>query len=254
MRLEVFRADPAGNITLFVLTPVEKARRAAVAAALMARAEYGAEQVGFVCETDADGGFEMMGGEFCGNATRAYGAYLAEKLGKTELSLRVSGCDHPVRVSADGGEAWADMPLPCGVRSLRVGETDGTLVDLGGIVHFVAEHAPSEAFFAAAEEKICAGGTPEAYGVMFLDSAAQTLAPLVKVAATDTLVWEGSCGSGTLAAACAQSEGVQDGVFCRSYRQRAGTVTAEVTRRGGQIVGARIGGAVTIGAPFTVEV
>ena len=32
MKLNILRADPAGNITVFVLDPVEKARRAALAA------------------------------------------------------------------------------------------------------------------------------------------------------------------------------------------------------------------------------
>ena len=36
MKLNVLRADPAGNITLFVLDPIERARRAALAAALRA--------------------------------------------------------------------------------------------------------------------------------------------------------------------------------------------------------------------------
>ena len=36
MRLKVLRADPAGNITLFVLSPVEKEYRAALAEKLMA--------------------------------------------------------------------------------------------------------------------------------------------------------------------------------------------------------------------------
>ena len=47
-KLRIVRADPAGNITLFVLTPVEKAQCAAVAADLMKIGELKAEQVGFV--------------------------------------------------------------------------------------------------------------------------------------------------------------------------------------------------------------
>ena len=47
-RLRIVRADPAGNITLFVLTPVEKAQCAAIAADLMKIGELQAEQVGFV--------------------------------------------------------------------------------------------------------------------------------------------------------------------------------------------------------------
>ena len=47
-KLRVVRADPAGNITLFVLTPVGKAECAAVATQLMAIRELQAEQVGFI--------------------------------------------------------------------------------------------------------------------------------------------------------------------------------------------------------------
>ena len=39
MKLNVLRADPAGNITLFVLDPIERERRAALAAEL-AKAQY----------------------------------------------------------------------------------------------------------------------------------------------------------------------------------------------------------------------
>ena len=84
MKLNVLRADPAGNITLFVLDPVEKSRRAEIAAQLMAVPEYQAEQVGFVCtpQEGGDGRMEMMGGEFCGNATRAFGLLTAKKTGR----------------------------------------------------------------------------------------------------------------------------------------------------------------------------
>ena len=81
MELNILRADPAGNITIFVLDQVEKAQRAAIAEKIMAIPALKAEQVGYVCpaEDDADGHMEMMGGEFCGNATRAYGMYIARQ-------------------------------------------------------------------------------------------------------------------------------------------------------------------------------
>ena len=100
MKLNVLRADPAGNITLFVLDPIERERRAALAAELMRRLpDMKIDQVGFACPADADtdGRMEMMGGEFCGNATRAYAMYVArQRGGLSEVRLRVSGCDHIV--------------------------------------------------------------------------------------------------------------------------------------------------------------
>ena len=84
MKLNVLRADPAGNITLFVLDPIERESRAALAAELMRRLpDMKIDQVGFACPADADtdGRMEMMGGEFCGNATRAYAMYVARQRG-----------------------------------------------------------------------------------------------------------------------------------------------------------------------------
>ena len=80
------------------------------------------------------------------------------------------------------------------------------------------------------------------------------MTPLVKVPATNTLVWEGSCGSGSLASALAQSRDLTDGTFSRSYIQPAGTVTATAVREGGKVVKTYIGGPVTLGEPFETEV
>ena len=44
------RANPAGNITLFVLSPVEKKDHASLAEKLMALEQFKAEQVGYCCE------------------------------------------------------------------------------------------------------------------------------------------------------------------------------------------------------------
>jgi len=250
MRLKFFRADPAGNITLFVLSEVAAAERAEAAKRLMAR--FDAEQVAFVLPAPcgADGAIEMMGGEFCGNAARAYGAYLSTTLGKTSLSLRVSGCEGPVSVEVAGSYAAAQMPLPRAVRVLE----RGTLVDLGGIVHFVTEEAPSEAFFEQIERELLCKTGAEAYGVIFLDRERGAITPLVKVVSTDTLVWESSCGSGTLAAAVAESFAAAEGTFERAYLQRAGTISARVLYADGRIKTAFIGGDVSFSAPIEAEI
>lgn len=135
MELSVFRADPAGNITLFVQSFVMQEKRAEAATRLMAR--FDAEQVAFV---------------------------------------------------VPGGDA------------------DGAIV------------------------------------------------PMVKVVSTDTLVWESSCGSGSLAAAVAESFGTAEGVFERSYIQRAGAILARLKYRKGVIAEASIGGKVSFDAPITVEI
>lgn len=260
MRYRVIRADPSGNITLFVLDPVDAAGRPALAEQLMKRLDAGIEQVGFVCppQEGADGRLEMAGGEFCGNATRAFGALLARQSGRSgavRMRVEASGCDRVVGVDADldEGTARAEMPLPQLVRQIDANGIRGTLVHLGGIAHLVTEDAePSEAYLERAESIFAQFPDLDAYGVIFLNGGKIT--PLVKVPAARTLFWEGSCGSGTVAAAVAQSEGVRDGEFVRTYEQPAGLIEATVTRRAGAVAAAYIGGTVRFGELQTIEI
>ena len=187
MELNILRADPAGNITVFVLDPVEKAQRAAIAEKIMAIPALKAEQVGYACtaEDNVDGHMEMMGGEFCGNATRAYGMYIAQqKGGLSSVRLRVSGCDHAVTAQVDlkSGTARAEMPCPRSVKRVTVNGHEGTLVDLTGIAHFVVEGVePSEGFFRAAESIFSGIAGLDACGVIFLDAEKRSMIPLLSL-------------------------------------------------------------------------
>lgn len=260
MKLNVLRADPAGNITLFVLDPVPVGDRAGIAARIMALPGSDAEQVGFVCPpvTGGAGRMEMAGGEFCGNATRAFGMLMSQRLGGVpRVLVEVSGCEAPVSVDVDwsAGTARAQMPLPRSVRRVEVDGHPGTLVDLGGIAHLVVEDVPPGLeFFQKAEPLFGTFPEADACGVIFLDARKGTMTPLVKVPAAGTLVWEGSCGSGSLAAAAAQSRSAHDGPFVRTYVQPAGTVEASVIRQGGKTVSAWIGGPVSLGPSCEIEI
>lgn len=258
MKINVLRADPAGNITLFVLSPVPREERTRVAGKLMDMADFKAEQVGFVCPPTqgALARMEMAGGEFCGNATRAFGMYTAQTHGGLSQPLvEVSGCDHPVTVDVDlaAGTSRAQMPLPVWVRPAQVGAVKGTLVHLGGIAHLVVEDVePSMDFFDRAEHLFQDIEGLDAYGVIFLDRTSHRMTPLVKVVDTGTLIWEGSCGSGTIACAVAESAGLADGLFEQDYFQPAGVVRASIERRGGAVVSAAIGGPVTLDEPVCI--
>ena len=46
MKLRIRRADPAGNITLFVMSKADRKDYAAISNQLLAMEEFGAEQVG----------------------------------------------------------------------------------------------------------------------------------------------------------------------------------------------------------------
>ena len=238
-----------------VLLLASKGDRAGLASRLMEGSDV--EQVGFVCPPVMGGAgrMEMAGGEFCGNATRAFGMLMARRLGGvSQVLVEVSGCHRPVTVDVDlaAGTARAQMPLPRGVGRTEVDGCPATMVDLIGIAHLVVEDVPpSLDFFRKAEPLFWDIPDLDAYGVIFLDSAKGAITPLVKVPAADSLVWEGSCGSGSLAAAVAQSR--TDGPFVRAYVQPAGTVEASVIRKNGKAASAWIGGPVRLDAPATVQ-
>ena len=258
MKLNILRADPAGNITLFVLDPVERGQRGKIAEQLMAIEEFHAEQVGFYCPPtgEADGHMEMMGGEFCGNATRAFGMLIAkEKGGASNVLIETSGCDHLVNVAVDleAGTSRSEMPLPLSVAEAEVDGHKGVLVNLGGIAHFVVEGVePGQDFFDKAEPLFQDIEGLDAYGVMF--HTEKGMAPLVKVPAANSLVWEGSCGSGSLASAIAQSQELAEGEFAKDYVQPAGIVRATVVRQDGKVTAAYIGGPVSLDEPVEVEI
>lgn len=263
VRLKVVRADPSGNVTLFVLTPVDRGLHADAAGKLIAALpEMKVEQVGFasVPLMGTAARLEMAGGEFCGNAARAWGMWTAAGCvpRPERVRIEVSGCNHPIAVDVDWAEGTArtEMPLPLAVRP--VPEFGGTLVHLGSIAHLVVwDEAPSREFFHRAEPAFKGMAGLEAYGVIFLnrlDAAGEArLTPFVKVPSVGTLFQEGSCGSGSLAAAVAESVEVRDGEFRRRYVQPAGALTASVVRRGGEARGAFIEGPVSLDEPVEVE-
>lgn len=167
----------------------------------------------------------------------------------------MSGCDHAVTAQVDlkSGTARAEMPCPRSVKRVTVNGHEGTLVDLTGIAHFVVEGVePSEGFFRAAESIFSGIAGLDACGVIFLDAEKRSMTPLVKVIETDSLVWEGSCGSGSVACAVAQSEAMENGGFSCEYRQPAGAVRASVERQGGNVIAASIGGEVTLDEPMRI--
>ncbi len=215
----------------------------------------GAEQVGFVCPPvmGGDGRLEMMGGEFCGNAARAFGMMLSQERGRvSQVMVEISGCSHPVAVETDwqAQTAFAQMPLPQVIRPVTVQGIPCILVEMEGISHVVVEDiAPDITFFQQAEKLFSRENRPDAYGVLFVNRAEGCMTPIVRVFSTDTTVWEGSCGSGTLAAAAALSRSESEGEFRYTLVQPAGTLTAGVTRRKGQIVAAELGGSVTLSEP-----
>lgn len=283
----LIEADPAGNRTLLVKTPFAPEARGPVAAALLNCGRWEAEQVGFILPRPdgMDGEMVMMGGEFCGNASRAFGLLVAREQCRSagggarpltpsfaatldsaksyqsdpfprQFWLRVSGASRPVCATVNLAAQTADvsMPLPNDVWELFLEGVPCVEVAFEGITHLVA-FCPekNEKLLQAAQWRYDGEPEVEAYGVMFLDRDALTMTPVVAVKATDTLVWEGSCGSGSVAAAVALTRGLPDGRHQFLLRQPRGELVVTLQRRNGDAEQVSIGGPVSLGEWETIE-
>lgn len=227
--------DPTSNLTLLVETPVPAAEQPRVAARLM-REEPEAEQVGFLCPDEgADIALRMAGGEFCGNAAMSAAALYAAgaRMHAGQVLVRVSGVPVTVDIAAEGGvmRGTVDMPRPLSVRREPVGGMRLPVVRFDGIAHAIAETPLARDEAEALAPAACAALGAEALGLMLLDRAAGTLAPLVYVPAAGTLVWENSCASGTTAVGAFLA--AEAGVSVRvGLRQPGGTLTVEAVPGG----------------------
>ena len=259
--------DPTKNITLLVTTPVQRALQAQTAAWLLRR-EHDAEQVGFL-ETAANGSprLQMMGGEFCGNATMGLGAWLCRRdrlpHGVThDFALEISGADSPVPCSVTpvnyGYLATVEMPLPekmeeCSF-SAETGELSLTVVFLPGICHIIA---PKESIDRTQAEELLrrwsASLPGEAVGLILLDEERTAIDPLVYVKPTDTAVWERGCGSGSAAVACYLTA-KRSAPQCLSIRQQGGTIAAVTAWDGQRVTQLHITGSVALVGEKEVDV
>ncbi|MDR3355647.1 MAG: hypothetical protein LBO04_00455 [Spirochaetaceae bacterium] len=259
--LDIVKAVPAGNITIFVLNGggLDAAERARAAEIILGDKELRAEQAGFVYAPESEKGLwrlTMMGGEFCGNAARAFGLFVAREKGlrgRRKFTVEVSGAPRPVAVDVDceNGTAAAAIPPP---------ETGGTLVfddktlpvyRFGGISHVIAEDtAPDRITFFKIKTLFEARlGKTDALGVMFYDTEKKIMRPAVYVYATKTLVFESSCGSGTAAFACYSFEKMNSKDTVVPVKQPGGVITARTATEEGLRKHIWIDGAVTLSEP-----
>ena len=243
MNIQYIKADPSGNTTIFVLNPVDPALRSSLANVLLQPDCVGAEQVAYLSHRPGEVvRVDMMGGEFCGNASRSAAAYMLMSEGKEkgEYAVSCSGCAEILQANAakraDGTyDAYIEMPRPSAVEAVivDVGGMPGRFfrVELPGIVHFVhfmpagsMDH--KERLWQAVQDYVTGGEAhmPEAYGLVLFDPASLRMVPAVYVAATDTLYWEQSCGSGSAAVAAALACVGKKDVSC-TIRQPGGVIS-----------------------------
>lgn len=258
MELTVSRANPEGNLTLLVEGPVLQSTYARIGEHLMRLPGLEAEQVGFVIppKLGGIGRLEMMGGEFCGNAARSFGFWLACRMGIAQgtVSIEISGSDRalPVRVDHEAGTAFVEMPPPADIRTVPLaGVGPRPMVYFDGIRHLILEDVPADqALFNAILAQIYKTETPEALGVLFLNRDKLEMTPVVYVHAPGTICFEQSCGSGSTAVAAWLH--AQTGQTRFSIRQPGGTLTVTIGRGKDGAAVLEMGGGVTLEEPRTL--
>lgn len=258
--LDFVKINPAGNVTVIILDRVPRSTHGEISRQIMDPCGLGAEQVGFVGEPerlDSVARLQMMGGEFCGNASRAFAAWLAlqkdskiqVKNGISIVGLEVSGYHGllSLRVQHELDQLWVSspMPLPESVRFIPFRSGHLAFVEMQGISHAVIwnEEPSTEAFWEAV--KICGTGSVPAFGVMFVNKHESKMVPIVRVKESASIVWEGSCASGSVAVAAALA--VRNGCRDLSVRleQPKGELSVNVVYRN-KIVSAEVSGPVKI--------
>ncbi len=291
--IDYILADPAGNRTILVLTPVPRSDYQEVARALLDHCPE-AEQVGYVLSHGRKGNsgewdelprMDMCGLEFCGNATRAFAFYEAERAEPPadRISVLVSGCDHPLTAEIDreGDTVRIGMPGPRGMEHVIIpagggdGPIEGDMVWMDGISHLVLAgvEADRDRFLRIRDwvyERFAADPADEAdrlaaFGVMFLDgdpgrgegtpAGALRMTPVVYVRDVDTVYFEGSCASGSTAAAYALAMNDERETLKETYvlRQPEGTLEVRPDKADGRMDGILLQGPVRLSQVRTMS-
>lgn len=262
--IDIIVANPAGNITIFVLDKFPRADYQNIATQLLAMKELKGEQVSFVT---GENSMEMCGLEFCGNASRAFALLLAKHRGlkgSVKIDVNISGCEETLtaEVNTDTNYTKIKMPMPLSITELMPNELSGItlpdnskLVDFGGIMHILVQNlSPTIENFNLIKDAINAKYNPPAMGVMFYDTNTEKLTPVVYVKDVDTTYFEGSCGSGSTAVAAGFAAKEKEGSFSYTLSQPQGTITATVEKSCGAIDAVYIEGPVSYDSFKQVEI
>ncbi|MDR1781485.1 MAG: hypothetical protein LBR40_00570 [Bacilli bacterium] len=228
MELKIVIANPAGNITAFVLNKIEEKDYQVIAQRIMALPKLKVEQVGFVKNlTYEPYEMDMMGLEFCGNATRCFGylAYRANKLNKDDINVNVSGAKKILTVHVDNNppRSTVEIDKPEKIIEIEYKKKIHPLVVMEGISHLIIEDEEVNTLKISELLDILDEKYPnDAYGILYYHD--NRIDPHVYVKATNSLVNESSCGSGAIAVGYYLHHNDQDGFHRNSFTFKGGTI------------------------------
>lgn len=225
MKLHFVKINPVENMTIFVLDQLPRRDHIKISNDLMDYSNLHAEQVGFIESSKNHNNLirlQMMGGEFCGNATRSLAAFMVhsqypevEKFdNKFMVSLEVSGMDNIINCEVEPLDkanlymSKIKMPVPLSIEEIIIDYSGNKIqtirVDLPGITHFIVDRdkiRDKDNYYEIIKD-LMSKEDYDAFGIMYYDYTKNYMEPLVYVRATDSLFWERSCASGTCALGC----------------------------------------------------
>lgn len=275
MKLNFIKVNPTENMTIFILDSLPRSIYPEVANKLMNYNNLHAEQVGFIERPNLPGScsrLHMMGGEFCGNASRAFAAVMVQrnyssfelKDGKYIVPFEASGVEQilygEVRpLTNNTFEVKVKIPLHKSVSPIEINynETDynGLIVEFDGIAHVVistGHDLPGEGLILKLVEKL----SPLPYsalGIMFYNEEKDFITPLVYVKDTASIVWERGCGTGTAALGVVLSLKSHNSID-KKVNQPGGTIDVITNVRNGRIEDIYLKGNVSIVAEGEVYI
>lgn len=224
LKINFVKVNPTENMTVLVLNQFNREQHMSISKKLMEYGNIYAEQVGFIEKPITQKGkdlgclrLQMMGGEFCGNASRAFAAFLIyygyvpilNK--KLTVPIEVSGtedvlyCDVEITENDLTFTTGIGLPEPISIQDKTIAfdsrDVNITVVELSGITHIIVDSKDINdkmQFFKAVRNDLLLDEV-QALGIIFYDKEKERIEPLVYVRETDTLVFERGCASGTAA-------------------------------------------------------
>lgn len=267
MKLNFVKVNPVENMTIFIMDQIPREDHKEVSNKIMDYNNLHGEQVGFIersVENEGSIRLQMMGGEFCGNATRSLAALMVrnhypqvvKEGNKFLVDLEVSGIEESIRCEVDKIEEnryfskiemKAPLSLEEGVVYFETKRIEFTRVNLEGITHFIVDSKDIDdkhGFYESLKESI-EDEDYDAFGIMYYDFENHFMEPLVYVKSTDSLFWERSCASGTCAFGAALAYNSASSIS-KDINQPGGILSVEVEYSDGEIKSIHLNGEVEI--------
>lgn len=199
---------PGGNTTALIEEKFPRAKHVSIARQIL-DTDKTIEQVGFLENPENSAAavrLQMMGGEFCGNATRTAAYYWSMKTGLNSFKIEVSGFPGLLNASVENDKVELELPGEFfqKINYEGTGPDKMAIIDLLGI-RFVTQTSEKSLEQARKLIEKCSADFP-AVGVLYvgnLTASPISIDPIVWVRETDTCYNETACGSGSIAAAIA---------------------------------------------------